>query len=108
MRLSTLKGLAHVDHKLRVEAMRRTWVDYIVRVISHDSHGKERVDLLTDLFAHTVKFNSIEEVKDCLDAVQDLEAFYIVHDNPHGEMVGLDEHVAKRKNKDGIKVPLKH
>jgi hypothetical protein len=108
MRLSTLKGLAHVDHELRVEAMRRTWVDYIVRVVSHDLHGKERVDLLTDLFAHTVKFNSIEEIKDCLDAVQDLEAFYIVHDNPHGEMGGLDENVAKRNEHDGIKVPLKH
>ena len=108
MRLSTLKSVAHIDHKLRVEAMRRTWFDYVVRIVSHDLHGKEKTELLTDFFHHTVKFNSIEEIKDCLDAVNDLKAFYIVHVSPHGEMVGLDEEVPKRSVHDGIKVPLNH
>lgn len=107
MRLSTLRGLAHVDASLRVEALRRTWTAYVLRVVSHDLHGKERVDLLTDIFMNTVTFNSIEEIKDCLNAVQDLESFYIRHTSAHGEMSGIDDKIRSKKSSDGgIKIPL--
>ena len=105
MRFSTLKSLAHIDDELRVEVLRGTCNEYILRIISHDLQGHEKTALLTDLFSNTRAFASIEEVKDYLSSVE-LEAVYLRQNSAHGEMSGAEEHVGKRKAEGGIKIML--
>ena len=45
MRLSKLKKLLKSEKKIRVEAVRGTWIDYMVRVITYPK-GKEKIELL--------------------------------------------------------------
>ena len=107
MKLSELKNLVKIDSSIRVEVLRRTWLHYVVRVVSRDSKGKKHADLLTGLWNNILSFNSIEEVKDYLNAVKDLESFYIRHMSPHAEVSGLnDKIVSQKSSQGGVKIPL--
>ena len=107
MRLSKLKKLLKSEKKIRVEAVRGTWIDYMVRVITYPK-GKEKIELLKGgFFNRTLHFASVEEIKDFLGNISNLDHIYFRHFSPHGEIIGLSEKVAKRKEDDGIKIPLK-